>query len=82
MLRNVPNWFLTPKTLDNANLVNDEVGKIMTWYNEYKQRKACKKEICKALMSIAWHSKIGECQKKEKLFSINFLRDFVFYTSL
>ena len=27
----------------------------MAWYNRFKQRKVCKKEINKELIPVAWH---------------------------
>ena len=36
--------------IDNAGL-----DKLIAWRNRYKQRKACKEEIDRKLMPIAWH---------------------------
>ena len=51
--------------LDNINLDDDKYDdddsaniirvSLKTWCNRHKQRKACKKEIRKELMSVAWH---------------------------
>ena len=41
----------------------------MVWCNRYKQCKACKKEISKKLVTVAWHPtrySIGACQKMKK----------------
>ena len=32
--------------------------RLMAWYNKFKLPKACKKEISKELMPVAWHSTI------------------------
>ena len=54
VLRNNPEWIITPKileVLDNNNLDFNDLYNLFTCY----QQKAYKNEIYKELMSIAWH---------------------------
>ena len=53
MLKFLPDWFVTPNMLDVLDNVED-VGELIVWHNEHKQRKAYKKGTCKGLISIAW----------------------------
>ena len=49
--------------LNNINLDYDNFNKddpesvltCQTWIDKFKQRKACKKEVTKELMPVAWH---------------------------
>ena len=38
---------------DDPKIINHV--RLMTWHNRFKQCKACKKEISKELMHVAWH---------------------------